>query len=160
MTDALSARKAIPPELRDLDAWPTVDASALSEDRRKIYERRAEAVRRYARGESLVLIYATTGIQRGQLYKLIARCTVRHPDGRMQGFRGLRPHARTQSYVRTRKCRQRCRQFQYMRHSVTMTVSTILHSEQRRQLCRLPASEGKYVDLQPRLHLILSKRLI
>jgi putative transposase len=72
--------------LQDLDAWPTVDPSALAEARRKLFNRREQAIRRYVAGQSLVVVEGATGIKRGQLYQLLARCILRHPDGRIQGF--------------------------------------------------------------------------
>jgi putative transposase len=89
-------RNTLAPDLQDLDAWPTVDPSALTEARRKLFNRREQAIRRYVAGQSLV-VEGATGIKRGQLYQLLARCILRHPDGRIQGFRGLLPHARTRN---------------------------------------------------------------
>jgi putative transposase len=98
-------RNTLAPDLQDLDAWPTVDPSALTEARRKLFNRREQAIRRYVAGQSLVVVEGATGIKRGQLYQLLARCILRHPDGRIQGFRGLLPHARTRNYVRTKATR-------------------------------------------------------
>src|ERR1700674_5376029 len=97
-----TARKVLPEGLGDLETWPTVDATALSESRRTMYRHREEEIRRYARGEPVSLIGEATGVRRGQLYKLIARCIARHVDGRIHGFRGLLPHLRTQAYLRTK----------------------------------------------------------
>lgn len=105
MDSLATPRKALPPPVQDLGAWPTVDMTALSEDHKLLYRRREEAVRRYAQGEALYLIEAMTGIRRGHLYKLLKRCAARHPDGRIFGFRALLPHLRTQPYVRRQTTR-------------------------------------------------------
>lgn len=95
-------RETLAPELRDLHSWPGVDPSALPEARRALFLRREQAVRRYFEGQSLMLIESATGIRRGQLYQLLARCAAPHADGRIHGFRALVPHLRTQSYMRTK----------------------------------------------------------
>ncbi|MCA8335381.1 integrase [Burkholderia multivorans] len=95
-------RRALAPELRDLQSWPTVDPSALPEARRTIFLRREQAIRHYMEDRCLTLIENATGIRRAQLYRLLARCTAPHADGRIQGFRALVPHVRTRGYVRTR----------------------------------------------------------
>ncbi|CAE6818088.1 hypothetical protein R75461_05970 [Paraburkholderia nemoris] len=95
-------RETLAPELRDLHCWPTVDASALPESRRAPFSRREQAIRRYIEGQSLALIESATGIRRGQLYQLLARCVATHADGRIYGFRALVPHVHTRNYIRTK----------------------------------------------------------
>lgn len=95
-------RQTLAPELRDLRSWPTVDPSALPEPRRALFSRREQAIFRYFEGQSLALIESATGIRRGQLYQLLARCVAPHADGRIQGFRALVPHVHTRDYIRTK----------------------------------------------------------
>lgn len=92
----------IPPELRDLSSWPTVDPSALGEERRRDLLSRIEAVRLYVDRAPVQTIEATTGVWRGVLFPLIRRCIQPHPDGRIRGFRALVPYARAKRYERTK----------------------------------------------------------
>lgn len=96
-------RESIPPELKALETWPTVDHSALDTARRKTYLQRAEAVRLFVLSTdlSLVAIQVRTGVPRRSFARLFTRCISSHPDGRIQGFRALIPHARLKRYTRT-----------------------------------------------------------
>lgn len=47
-------------------------------------------------------IKAACGLGRGQAHPLLTgRCLKPHPDGRIYGWRGLLPHARSKAYERT-----------------------------------------------------------
>ena len=96
-------RKSIPPELKALETWPTVDHSALDASRRQTYLQRAEAVRLFVLSNDLPLveIELRTGVSRRGFARLFARCIARHADGRIQGFRALIPHTRVKRYTRT-----------------------------------------------------------
>ncbi|MCM2496217.1 hypothetical protein ACVCIH_20425 [Burkholderia glumae] len=86
----------------DLASWPVVDPLALSADRRALYFRRERAIYLYLEGATSAQIKSTCGMGRGQAYRLLTeRCLRPHPDGRMQGWRGLLPHARVKAYERT-----------------------------------------------------------
>lgn len=95
-------RASIPENLRDLSSWPTVDAAALSEDDRKNFNARREAIRLFVEEEfiSLTEITKRTGVHARALYRLIGRCWSKHPDGRIYGFRGAIPYARLKDYQR------------------------------------------------------------
>ncbi len=90
----------IPPELRDLSSWPTVDPSALGDQRRTDLLSRMEAVRLYVNHEPVQAIESATGVGRSGLYRLIRRCIQPHPDGRIRGFRALIPYGRAKRYER------------------------------------------------------------
>ena len=90
----------IPPELRDLSFWPTVDPGALDEPRRRDLLARMEAVRLYVGRTPVKTIESATGVRRGVLFRLIRRCIKPHPDGRIRGFRALIPYARAKGYER------------------------------------------------------------
>jgi putative transposase len=87
-------RKDIPEALTHLALWPGVDPSALSAAVRKQYRQREEATRAYMGGEPLASIERRFGMHGNTLVSLLNRCIAPHPDGRIQGFRGLVPFAR------------------------------------------------------------------
>lgn len=97
------SRKSIPPELKDLQTWPTVDDSAIEPERRAAFLARVEALRLYVEAADVPLteINARTGVNRGSLARMFARCVERHPDGRIHGFRALVPFKRLRPYKRT-----------------------------------------------------------
>lgn len=82
-------RPEIPAQLIDPSLWPGVDASALEEPRRAVYLQREQAVRGYLQGAPLAQIERHLGVDRGTLRRLVERCLMPHPDGRIQGLRAL-----------------------------------------------------------------------
>jgi putative transposase len=90
------------PEFQAIDvaAWPTVAHTELGEPVRKVFEGRMQAVLRYTKGESLKQIEQSTGVNRRQLYRLLERAMLSHPDGRPFGFRALVSYTRIADYVR------------------------------------------------------------
>ena len=96
-------RGDVPEALADPSLWPTVDVSAISVDRRDVYQRREQAVSAYLRGESLVDIEHRFGVHRGSLTRLVGRCLSPHQDGRIRGLRALIPHTRAKEYQRTKR---------------------------------------------------------
>lgn len=93
----------LPDGLRNLSAWPGVDASALDDTARALYRSREQAVRRYVQGEPVSQIENATGVVRTQIYRMLRRCLERHPDGRLYGWRALLPQLRTKRYTRLDK---------------------------------------------------------
>lgn len=81
-------------------AWPTVAHTELEQPVRQAFEVRMQAVTRYASGESLTQIEALTGVNCRQLYRMLERGMLPHPDGRPYGFRALISYARIAEYVR------------------------------------------------------------
>jgi putative transposase len=93
-------RIVIDPNLRNLDDWPAVAFTMLSESKRSDYLRREQALRRYLSGDALEDIEKRTGVARQQLYNLLRRCLAKHADGRIHGFRGLLLYERIKPYER------------------------------------------------------------
>lgn len=95
-------RAAVPPELRDLSLWPSVDLSALDEEEQRAFLSRQAAIRLYIEEPflSLSAIARQTGVDRKLLYRMIDRCIERHPDGRIYGFRAAIRYARLKEYER------------------------------------------------------------
>lgn len=58
----------------DLSAWKDFDASALPSHRRQTLTARRQAVELYAAQVAVVAIEKQTGVNRRQLYRLLARC--------------------------------------------------------------------------------------
>ncbi|CAE6862245.1 DDE-type integrase/transposase/recombinase [Paraburkholderia domus] len=86
----------------DVSVWPTVAHTELDEVARRVFEKRRQAVVRYAAGESVKSIELSTGVNRRQLYRLLERATLPHPDGRPYGFRALVRYTRIAEYTRVR----------------------------------------------------------
>ena len=93
-------RSDIPEQLADCSVWPGVDPSAIDPARLLVYRKREGAIQAYLRGTTPVDLKRQFDINRGTLTRLLERCLAPHPDGRIQGFRGLIPHIRTKSYRR------------------------------------------------------------
>lgn len=95
------SRDALPPEIRDVTLWPSVDPSALNKKNKQIYENRERAIKLYLNGVAHKTISQETGISRSQTSKLIKKCLLVHSDGKIFGFRGLLPFNRQKKYIRT-----------------------------------------------------------
>ena len=100
-------REQIPEECRDVDCWPDVDVSALSEKNQRKFARRVDAVKAYlepeeSAKESVRAIAARTGIDPKELRRMVERCLTVHPDGRIFGKRGLLPGLHIEPYQRTK----------------------------------------------------------
>ena len=87
----------------DVGTWPTVAFTELDEGMRRTFERRQEAVVRYAAGESIKSIEEMTGVDRRQLYRWLERALALHPDGRPFGFRAFIRYEHISVYERVRK---------------------------------------------------------
>jgi hypothetical protein len=90
------------PELQaiDVSSRPTVAHTGLDEAARRAFEKRRQAVVRYVAGESVKSIELSTGVNRRQLYRLLERAMLTHPDGRPFGFRALVRYTRITEYTR------------------------------------------------------------
>ena len=95
-------RSDIPEALADPSIWPTVDVTALTAQRRDIYQRREQAICAYLRGEARIDIEQRLGVSRAALARLVGRCLSPHQDGRIQGLRALIPHTRAKDYQRVK----------------------------------------------------------
>ncbi|WP_251108061.1 integrase [Burkholderia glumae] len=93
-------RSDIPEPLTDCSSWPGVDPAAIDPERLPVYRQRERAIQAYLRGTPLADLKRDFDINRGTLTRLLERCLASHPDGRIQGFRGLIPHIRTKRYRR------------------------------------------------------------
>ena len=100
-------RSEVPEALADPTTWPGVDVSALTDERRTVFEQRERAVYAYLRNEHLANIERNTGVNRASLTRLIGRCLTPHPDGRIQGLRALIPHSRAKGYRRLKQASHR-----------------------------------------------------
>lgn len=86
----------------DMSAWPTVAYTEFDEVARRAFERHRQALERYVAGEPIKAIEQSTGVNRRQLYRWLARAMLQHPDGRPVGFRALVRYLRITEYVRIR----------------------------------------------------------
>jgi transposase InsO family protein len=87
----------------DLDHWPEFDPCALTKVKRKAFAARRQAVELYVASTAVSAIEAQTGINRRQLYRLLAHCCTPHADGRAFGWRALVPYTHVATYQRTVK---------------------------------------------------------
>jgi hypothetical protein len=67
------------------------------------YQQREQAVLAYLNGAPIVDIVRDHKIDASFLSRLLTRCIAAHTDGRIQGFRGLIPHARAKPYRRSKR---------------------------------------------------------
>ncbi len=90
------------PELQalDLTSWPEVAYTELDSVQRLAFEKRRQAIVRYAAGESLRQIEQSTGVNRRDLYRWLERAMAPHSDGRPYGFRALGRYTRIAEYAR------------------------------------------------------------
>ena len=77
-----------------LDTWDEINPSSLPEGYRGTYENRVLAIKLYAAGESTGEITRRSGIAKQELYRFVARCLARSPDGEYFGYKGLVPYGR------------------------------------------------------------------
>ena len=75
--------------------WPSVDEIALDETDRDVYRRKELAIRQFLLEPDVSVqeICRQNKISPATLYRSFARCTTKHPDGRIYGFRALVPYA-------------------------------------------------------------------
>ena len=92
----------VPDALRDLTLWPSIDPHALEPAVREVYRAREQAITHFVQGEPMQHVVDATGVAGGQIHRLLRRCLMRHPDGRIYGWRALIPELRIKSYVRLR----------------------------------------------------------
>jgi len=95
-------RKDIPEALTNLALWPSVDPSALDAHSHAQYKLREDAINAYFSGASLGAIEERLGVKRATIGWFVNRCISPHPDGRIQGYRGLIPYSRVKNYVRVK----------------------------------------------------------
>lgn len=97
-------RQSVPEELRDMTVWPGVDEIALGETDRDVYRRKELAIRQFLLEPDVSVqeICRQNKISPATLYRSFERCTTKHPDGRIYGFRALVPYARLEPYKRTK----------------------------------------------------------
>ncbi|WP_224082783.1 transposase family protein [Cupriavidus laharis] len=84
----------------DLASWPEVAYTELDTVQQRAFERRRQALVRYAEGDSLRQIEKATGVNRRELYRWLERAMAPHSDGRPYGFRALGRYMRIAEYAR------------------------------------------------------------
>lgn len=96
-------RLSIPEQLKDWNAWPAVDQTALPAAKKQVYTARERAIRNFVDDPELSIraICRSTGVAPSSLYRLFERCCQKHPDGRIYGFRALIPYVPIKQYTRT-----------------------------------------------------------
>lgn len=93
-------RRTLPPELRNLETWPTVDRSALSNNDQCHFDRYHAAIEDYLGGAPLRKVREKTGIATDALLKALNRCVTPAADGRIYGWRALVFRTRVKPYHR------------------------------------------------------------
>lgn len=95
------ASRRIAPELLDYSTWPTVADNVLVSGERRRFKRLKRAVEAACDGKKPSFILKKFGITRSHLQYLLERCTARHPDGRVCGYRALQLGFRLEQYERS-----------------------------------------------------------
>lgn len=84
----------------DLNTWPKVDKTFLSENERELFSKREVVIFSYFAGQPIKEITASHGYAKQFIYKMLKRCLATHNDGRKWGFRALIPHIHQVDYLR------------------------------------------------------------
>ncbi|HEX8286833.1 MAG TPA: hypothetical protein VF556_02490 [Pyrinomonadaceae bacterium] len=95
--------------IRDTSRWPIVDSSILNEDVRSKYLKRESAISAYLAGVQIKSLCEQFQITRSEVYRLVKRCILEHPDGKIWGFRALVPFSRQTGYWRLKEATGRSR---------------------------------------------------
>lgn len=90
----------------DYSRWPGVAEHLLPEETRRRYLLLRKAVEEACDGYKSSAIVGRYEISRSNLSYLINRCTARHPDGRLWGYRALVKNCRQVEYVRKKASEQ------------------------------------------------------
>lgn len=96
-------RRRLPAHLSDPQCWPSLDVSALDERAQTRYWKIHKALSAYLQGEPLSRSASSQGLSKAELLRHLNRCVARHADGRIFGWRALRPGAHTAPYRRRAK---------------------------------------------------------
>lgn len=91
-----------PPELLLCDQWPMVEQTLMKEEELRRFNACKAAMEAVCHGEKPSHVARRFGISRSGLSYLLDRCVVRHPDGRLWGFRALIRGSRQVPYKRTK----------------------------------------------------------
>lgn len=92
--------RTIPVADLDRKAWSGVDTTGMSDADQTRFNRLKSAVDLYLDGSPPRAVQAAFGVSRAWLNKKLHNCVQRHPDGRLQGYRGLLKDALPRAYVR------------------------------------------------------------
>ena len=84
----------------DPAAWPELDPGALTKPQRATHSKWRQAIELFVSNVGLTDIEVQTGVNRRQIYRLVANCAATHADGRPFGWRALVPHLRVGDYQR------------------------------------------------------------
>lgn len=101
-------RSAIPEGLADISGWPSVDPTAIPEERQAQFDQNVEAVRLFVEEPEVTIaeIKRRTRVHPEQLYRLLNRCMAIDSNGRIYGFRGAIPRIQLKTYTRAAPVRQ------------------------------------------------------
>ncbi|WP_313231827.1 hypothetical protein [Stenotrophomonas acidaminiphila] len=95
-------RRTLPAELRNMEAWPQFDSTALDPEALAVWKRRRDAVIAYLGGMSVAQIQARYGYQCHQVVRYLNQCVRLMHDGSCAGWIGLVKGIRTEAHVRRR----------------------------------------------------------
>lgn len=90
----------------DYSKWATVAEQLLPEETRRRYLLLRKAVEETCDGHKSSAIAERYEVSRSNISYLINRCTARHPDGRLWGYRALVKNCRQVEYVRKKASEQ------------------------------------------------------
>ena len=93
-------RCLVPVAWADTSSWPSPDLSALTEEARRVHDRRKEAVLKYLAGESFEAIQRETGICPSEVRRFAKRCVSPNDRGGIRGWAGLEFGSRIAFYSR------------------------------------------------------------
>ncbi len=96
-------RKTLPEEIRNCLLWPAIDETSLTERELSRVRRRRSAITAYLAGGRVAGVCSEFNISKSELLRALNRCVARADDGRIEGWRALKPGVRLKPYMRTAK---------------------------------------------------------
>ncbi len=100
-------RATLPAEMARHRYWPSIDPTALEAKDLTRFEKLKRAVEGYLNGEKARDLLEQLELTYEDLYRAVRRCTTRHEDGLLFGWRALIPGIRVKRYTRSNPVRIR-----------------------------------------------------
>lgn len=94
-------RKNLPETYRNPQTWPTVDFTGWPEKQRRRFDHSRAAICGYLQGAPLADLEKAHDVHRAEIFRLLNRAVLLHPDGNIQGWRVLVPGSPIAPYQRS-----------------------------------------------------------
>ena len=98
-------RATLPAEMAKTRYWPCLDFTSLSPEEQTRCDKLKVVVEKYLDNARMSPVLAQQELSYEEMYRAVRRCTARHADGRLFGWRGLLKGVRVGRYRRRRAIR-------------------------------------------------------